>query len=109
MRRGDIVLVAAKGDYGKVRPNVVVQSELLNPTHGSVLVCLIESSFLTGGSNFRIPVAPTAGNGLDRPSEVMVDKVAAIRADRIRLVVGCLDGDTMASIDRALLIVLGLA
>ena len=109
MRRGDVVLAVAKGDYGKVRPNVVVQSDLLNPTHGSVLVCLLESSFLTGGNSFRIPVVPTPGNGLDRPSEVMVDKVAAIRAERVRHVLGRLDGDTMASIDRALLVVFGLA
>ena len=108
MRRGDIVLAAAKGDYGKVRPNVVVQSDLLNPTHGSVLVCLLESSHLTGGNAFRIPIAPSPENGLERPSEAMVDKIAAIRTERVRHVVGRLDGETMALIDRALLVVLGL-
>ena len=109
IKRGDIVLAAAKGDYGKVRPNVVVQSNLLNPTHASVLVCLLQSSYLTGGNAFRIPVSPAAGNGLDRPSEIMVDKVAALRADRIRSVIGLLDDETMTAIDRALLVVLGLA
>ncbi|HEY0837749.1 MAG TPA: type II toxin-antitoxin system PemK/MazF family toxin [Azospirillum sp.] len=109
MKRGDIVLAAAKGDYGKVRPNLVVQSDLLNPTHASVLICLLESSHLTGGNIFRIPVPPAAGNGLDRPSEVMVDKVAAIRAERVRQVIGRIDDDTMKAVDRALLVVLGLA
>jgi len=109
VKRGDIVLAAAKGDFGKVRPNLVVQSDLLNPTHASVLVCLLESGHLTGGNTFRIPVPPTAGNGLDRPSEVMVDKVAAIRTDRVRQVIGRIDDDTMKAVDRALLVVLGLA
>jgi mRNA interferase MazF len=109
VRRGDVVLAAAKGDYGKVRPNVVVQSDLLNPTHASVLVCLLESSHLTGGNSFRIPVEPTPGSGLDALSEVMVDKIAALRVERVRKVVGRLDDETMTAIDRALLVVLGLA
>ena len=109
IRRGDIVLAAAKGDYGKVRPNVIVQSDLLNPTHASFLVCLLESSHLTGGNIFRVPVSPTLENALDRPSEVMVDKVAALKADRMRTVIGRLDDETMTAIDRALLVVLGLA
>lgn len=109
MKRGDVVLAVAKGDYGKVRPSIVVQSDLLNPTHASVLLCLLESSHLTGGNTFRIPIVPTPGNGLDRPSEAMVDKIAAVRVERVRQVVGRVDGETMAAIDRALLVVLGLA
>jgi mRNA interferase MazF len=54
-------------------------------------------------------VSPTLENGLDRPSEVMVDKVAALKADRMRTVIGRLDDETMTAIDRALLVVLGLA
>lgn len=109
MKRGDVVLAAAKGDYGKVRPNVVVQSDLLNPTHASVLLCLLELSHLTGGNTFRVPIAPTPENGLDRLSEAMVDKIAAVKVDRVRQVVGRVDSETLAAIDRALLLVLGLA
>jgi mRNA interferase MazF len=109
MRRGDLVLAAAKGDYGKVRPCLVIQSDLLNPTHDSVVVCLVESGFLTGGSSFRIPVAPGPDNGLDRPSEVMTDKVAAIKVGRVRRTIGRLDDAAMEAVDRALLFVLGFA
>lgn len=109
MRRGDLVLAAAKGDYGQVRPCLVVQSDLLNPTHDSVAVCLVESGLLTGGSSFRIPVAPSLGNGLDRPSEVMIDKIAAIKVGRMRRTIGRLDDATMEAVDRALLFVLGFA
>ncbi|HEV3076187.1 MAG TPA: type II toxin-antitoxin system PemK/MazF family toxin, partial [Thermoanaerobaculia bacterium] len=44
MRRGSIVVVAAKGPYtGKPRPALVVQSDLFNPTHSSVTICPITS------------------------------------------------------------------
>ncbi len=39
MKRGDIVLVTAPGDYGKRRPAVVIQSDLFNDTHASIVVC----------------------------------------------------------------------
>ena len=35
MRRGDVVLVVVPGDYGKPRPAVVVQTDLVNDTHSS--------------------------------------------------------------------------
>jgi len=41
MKRGDVVICAV--DYGKPRPAVVVQSDLFNDLHSSVVVCLITS------------------------------------------------------------------
>jgi len=41
VKRGDIVLVVVRGDYGKPRPAVIVQSDLYNATHASLLVCLL--------------------------------------------------------------------
>ena len=39
MRRGDIVVVAAPGDYGKPRPAVVVQADALTESGiGSVIL-----------------------------------------------------------------------
>jgi mRNA interferase MazF len=44
LKRGTIVVVAARGAYtGKPRPALVVQSELFNPTHSSVTLCPITS------------------------------------------------------------------
>ena len=36
MSRGDVVIVAAPGDYGKPRPAVIVQSDALSDAHASV-------------------------------------------------------------------------
>jgi mRNA interferase MazF len=41
MERGDIIICALSGDYGKPRPAVVIQSDLFNPTHASITVCPI--------------------------------------------------------------------
>ena len=38
MRRGDILTVAAPGDYGKPRPAVLIQSDLLNTDAQSIIV-----------------------------------------------------------------------
>jgi mRNA interferase MazF len=46
MKRGDLVLAVARGDYGKPRPAVVVQADLFNPTHASLLVCLLTTELV---------------------------------------------------------------
>jgi len=38
MRRGDLVTVAAAGDYGKTRPAVIVQTDAFPENHASVVV-----------------------------------------------------------------------
>ena len=55
IERGDVVICAAAGDYGKPRPAVVVQSDLFNGTHSIVAVCLI-TTHLEDAPLFRIPV-----------------------------------------------------
>ena len=39
MKRGDVVTVAAAGDYGRPRPAVIVQTDALPAAHASVVVC----------------------------------------------------------------------
>ena len=108
MKRGDIVLAVARGDYGKPRPAVIVQSDLFNPTHASLLVCLLTSD-LINAPLFRLALAPTPANGLLEPSQIMVDKLLALPRDRIRMQIGTADDETMLGLNRALALVLGLA
>ncbi|MYD87803.1 MAG: type II toxin-antitoxin system PemK/MazF family toxin, partial [Acidobacteria bacterium] len=44
LRRGDVVTVAASGDFGKPRPAVVVQSDVFPHEHASVIVCQMTST-----------------------------------------------------------------
>ena len=39
MKRDDVVIVAATGDYGKPRAAVIVQTDAFPETHASVVIC----------------------------------------------------------------------
>jgi mRNA interferase MazF len=109
MNRGDIVLVAAKGDYaGKPRPALVVQSDLFNPTHASVTVCLITSE-LHDAPLFRPTLDPNPENGLRKRSQIMVDKLFSARRASIAKKVGTADGAVLREVDKALKLWLQLA
>ncbi len=108
MKRGDIVLAVARGDYGKPRPAVIVQSDLFNTAHASVLVCLLTTNRIDAPL-FRLPLAATSANGLLEPSQIMVDKLLALPRSRIRERIGEADDETMLALNRALALMLGLA
>jgi mRNA interferase MazF len=108
VKRGDVVLLVAQGDIGKPRPGVIVQADELGEATTSVLVCPM-SSDLTEFHRTRPVVEPTASNGLRLRSQIMTDKINALRRDRVRRVLGSLDIDATERLDSALLVVLGLA
>lgn len=100
--RGDVVLVAARGEFtGKPRPALVVQADLFNPTHPSVTVCLVTSE-LHDAPLFRPTLAPSPENGLKTASQVMIDKLASVRRDSLGQRIGRLDPASLADVDRAL-------
>lgn len=108
MKRGDVVLMVAPGDLGKPRPAIVVQTDALGETTSSVLVCPLTSE-ITERLPVRPMIEPSPGNGLRLRSQIMTDKTTPLRRDRVRRVLGELDDATQEALDRALLIVLGLA
>jgi mRNA interferase MazF len=108
MRRGDLVTVAATGDYGKPRPAVIVQTDAFPENHGSVVVCQLTSD-LVDAPDFRVTIEPSPENGLRVPSQVMVDKPVTIKRERIGRRIGRLAGPDMARLAMALAFVFGLA
>jgi len=107
VKRGDIVLVVAPGDLGKPRPAVVVQADELGELTTTILICPM-SSDIGPAELIRPIVEPTPGSGLHQRSQIMTDKVIALRRDRIRRVLGRLDSPARRRIDSALFIVFGL-
>lgn len=107
MKRGDVVLVVAQGDLGKPRPGVIVQADELGDTTTTLLICTM-SSTITDTDLLRPIVEPTAGNGLRVRSQIMTDKLSALRRDRVRRVIGSLDPDVSEQLERALFLLLGL-
>lgn len=108
MRRGDVVTVAVRGDYGKPRPAVVVQSDLFNDTHPSMTILPL-SSAIVDAPLIRLTVDPGRENGLTRASQVMVDKVLTLPREKVGKAIGRLDEDLMIRITRALAMWLGIA
>ena len=106
MKRGDIVLCVIAGDYGKPRPAVIVQANLFNVEHPSIALLPI-TSYLIETPLFRIPIQATKANGVTRHSQVMVDKITAVRRDHIRERIGKISPSMLTKIDAALLRFLG--
>ncbi len=107
MKRGDVVIVT-HGELGRPRPVVIVQTDELGDATTTVLACPITSKLTE-----KLPVRPTveanAENGLRLRSQIMADKTLAVPRDRVRRVLGTLDSSVIDQLDRALLVVFGLA
>jgi mRNA interferase MazF len=67
------------------------------------------TSYIQDAPLFRLDVVPTAENGLKKPSQVMIDKIVAVRREKVRQIVGKLDNGIMIRINRSLVFWLGLA
>jgi mRNA interferase MazF len=107
MRRGDLVAVAAPGDFGKPRPALVIQSDQFDGT-ASVTVLLV-SSLLVDAPLIRLTVQPTEGNGLRKLSQIMIDKTMTVRRDKLAKPFGRIDDETMISVNRSLALFFGIA
>ena len=107
MKRGDIVVVAAAGDYGKPRPAVIVQSDWLQATD-SVLVALMTSA-IVDAPLYRLLVNPLEANGLKMPSQIMIDKILALPRHKCGAVIGALDQANLVALNAMLSVIIGLA
>ena len=107
MSRGDLVIVAAPGDYGKPRPAVIVQSNAIPESHASIVICPLTSELAE--ADFRVTIEPGPATGLRVRSQVMADKPVTIRRERIAQRIGQLGAADMARLNVALAFVMGLA
>lgn len=105
--RGDFVSIAVQGDFGKPRPALVIQADQFN-MHASFTVLPVTST-LVAAPLLRISVLPTTENGLQKPSQVMIDKVITIKRDKIGQTIGRIDSNTLVEVERCLAVFLGIA
>jgi mRNA interferase MazF len=96
-----LVTAAVPGDFGKPRPVVIVQANPFVEHHASITVCPL-TTHLTGLRLFRIMVAPDKHNGINEPSEIMVDKLNSLRRERIGSSIGRLSVLDLRAVDDAL-------
>ena len=108
MNRGDLVTVALQGEHGKLRPALVIQSDLFANLTSTVTIALLTSVSLDIPI-FRVPVEPSETNGLRMRSFVMVDQTFSASTRRFGDVFGHLDDTDMLAVNRALALFLGIA
>jgi mRNA interferase MazF len=107
LRRGDFVTIAMQGDFGKPRPALMIQANQFSE-HASATVLPLTST-LVAAPLLRVTVQPSAENGLQSPSQVMVDKAVTVKRDKIGPVFGRIDAETLVEVERCLAVFLGIA
>ena len=107
MTRGDFVTIAMQGDFGKPRPALVIQSDQFNE-HATVTVLPVTST-LVAAPLLRVTVQPSLDNGLQKASQVMVDKAMTVKRDKVGQAFGHIEADALMEVERCLAVFLGIA
>ncbi|MDR5657502.1 type II toxin-antitoxin system PemK/MazF family toxin [Halodesulfurarchaeum sp. HSR-GB] len=110
VRRGDIVIVGlapAEGhEMKKTRPAVVVQNDIGNRNSSTTIVAPTTGTHR--GYPFEVLVEAD-GSSFEKDSSVRLDQIRVVSIEkRIQSVVGSLSEPTMAKVDEALKLSLGL-
>ena len=110
--RGMVVLVDLEPvvghEQGRTRPCVVVQNDIGNRYSSTiVIVPLTDAAHIKKPSPIYVQVKKGDG-GATKDSFVLCDQIRTVDQRRFRSVFGTLAPETMAAIDKALLISLGL-
>ncbi len=108
MRRGELWTVAGGGAYaGKPRPAVILQDDAFVGT-ASLTICAVTSD-PTEAPLFRLLLEPSVENGLRKRCSLMVDKITTVPRRRLGYRIARLGEEDMVRLDRAVLVLLGLA
>ncbi|MDO9068274.1 MAG: type II toxin-antitoxin system PemK/MazF family toxin [Deltaproteobacteria bacterium] len=107
MKRGDFVTVAMQGNLGKPRPALILQSDRFDE-HATITILPVTST-IVDAPLFRITIEPNETNGLNKPSQVMVDKTMTVVKEKVGKPFGKIEKNTMLEIERCLAVFLGFA
>lgn len=88
---------------GKTRPVVIIQTDLLNDTHLSTIVCPITTNIQTDINLLRVHLKK---GQLDKLSDVLVDQIRAIDNNRFIKKVGYLNKEQIQKLKANIQIVL---
>jgi mRNA interferase MazF len=105
VRRDDQVTVAVRSDRGRPGPALVIQTDRF-PGTDSVQICSVTTT-PRAASLFRLALPANKETGQVQPSQVMVDKIEAVRRDRCGAKIGKVDGALVLALNRLLAFALG--
>jgi mRNA interferase MazF len=90
---------------GKTRPVVIIQTDLLNETHPSSIICPVTTNVLPEANLLRVHLKKSQ---LDRQSDILVDQVRAIDNRRLIEKLGHLTREQRSKLKENLRIVMDL-
>lgn len=90
-----------KAEPGKIRPVVVVQTDLLNNTHPTTIICPISTNVQKETKLLRVHLEK-AEAGLKELSDILVDQVRAIDNSRFHKHLGMLEDSSIAKLKKCL-------
>lgn len=94
-------------ETGKIRPVVIIQTDLLNEIHSSVLICPITSKVQIESDILRVHIKKGIAN-LESASDVLVDQIRAIDKKRLIQKLGTLPEKEEKKIKENIRVVLDL-
>lgn len=107
MNRGEL-WTAADGAYAsKPRPVLIMQDDRFGATDSVVVIPL--TTQVIDATLARVPVVADDLSGIAQDSYAMVDKVTTVRRTRLGERIGRVTASQMVHIERALLVLLGIA
>ena len=92
---------------GKIRPVIVVQTDLLNKEHPSTIICPITTNVKPDSEILRVHLKKLQF-GLKEDCDIMIDQVRTIDNKRLVKKVGVVDSDIADKVGENLKIVLNL-
>jgi len=92
---------------GKIRPVLIVQTDLLNSLHPSTIICPITTNVVKDSDILRVHIKKGISN-MQKPSDLMIDQIRAIDNKRFVQKIGELPLDLRKIVTENLKIVLDL-
>ena len=92
---------------GKIRPVLIVQTDLLNSLHPSTIICPITTNVVKESDILRVHIKKGISN-MQKPSDLMIDQIRAIDNKRFVQKIGELPNDIRKTVVENLKIILDL-
>ena len=112
VRRGEIYLCSFDPTVGheikKTRPALIIQNDVGNRYSPLTIVAAITSSVSPVSYPVEVLIKATATTGLDVDSSIRLDQIRTVDRERLLRRLGVADPVTMAKVDEAIKISLGL-
>jgi mRNA interferase MazF len=106
VKRGDIFSVVFPGAYGKAKPAVIIQADMIEQPNSVTFLPLTDE--IACDPALRITINANSDNGLQSTSQVIIEGINTVPRKRVGEKIGHLSATDMTAVTRALAIFLGL-